>query len=755
MGISVKEQYVTVEGTVDDIIFQNPDNGYTICDVKSKEEGLFTGVGYLPCVSPGETVKLTGVWGKHPDYGEQFKVAYYETVLPTDTDAVLMYLSSGIISGIRAATAEKLVERFGKETLDVIEKEPEKLTQVKGITQSKAHKISESYKEMRCVSGIVMFLQKYGISANMAVKVHDNLGVNAVKLIEENPYVLSDRVEGISFKTADNIAFMRGISKNNPERIRSGLKYILQTAAYVSGHTYLPERILKEDAQYNLKLEDDDVQNGLSSLMLEKDVFADTVEGENAYYLESMYSSEFYTARRLVSLANQEQKFVMGDDELEELISRIEQEKSIELAPEQHLAVYTAAKHGCIVLTGGPGTGKTTTINAIIAMMEELKLTIALAAPTGRAAKRMSEVTGMEAKTLHRLLECRMDSGHQAFDRNEDNPLKADVVIIDEMSMVDQLLMSALLKAVKPGARVIMSGDADQLPSVGAGNVLRDIISAKAVPVIRLERIFRQAEESLIVVNAHRINKGEMPELGARNKDFFFMSRESADDVAQTVAQLYTQRLPKTYDVDPVSSIQVLSPTKKGSAGTVSLNKRLQRLVNPPDPMKSEYAYGDMTFRTGDKVMQIKNNYDMPYTRPNGDMGQGIFNGDMGIIKQVLSKDKMMIIVFDEDKEVEYPFSNLDELDLSYAVTVHKSQGSEFPMVIIPVCAFSPMLMCRNLLYTAVTRAREMVILVGHPKAVYHMVNNNTERERYTGLRERIDFLKKAEETDELSKEQK
>ncbi len=739
---------IQISGCVSEIIFMNDENGYTVCEIDSVREGMFTATGYLPYINEGDNVMLTGEWVIHPDYGEQFKVSSFEKVMPADEESIYRYLATGIVKGIREATAKKLVEKFGNKTLEVMLNEPVKIAEIKGISKKKAQEIGEAFLKLQSVQSIVMFLQGFGISANYAIKIHKILGVNAVELIKKNPYILAEKVDGISFKTADNIAFMTGIAKNSPERIRTGLKYILTSAAYASGHTYLPKSLLTEDAAYHLQITEEEAESGIASLMCSHELYTDDADSDTACYLTSFMSAENYIAARLASLSENEQKFGLTDAESENFIDTVEKEEGIKLASEQRHAVITALKSSCCVITGGPGTGKTTAINTIIKLMQELKLNIALAAPTGRAAKRMSEVTGQEAKTIHRLLGVIADN-ENAFTHDENNPLAADVVILDEVSMVDVSLMYAFLRAVKSGARVIFSGDADQLPSVGPGNVLHDIIDSGIVPVIRLERIFRQAEESLIVVNAHRINKGELPELSAKDKDFFFLRRRDSEQTAATITDLYKNRLPSSYKINPISSIQVLSPSKKGAAGTIMLNKALQHAVNPPDILKTQYQHGKVIFRVGDKVMQIKNNYDLPWMRENGEYGTGIFNGDMGIISEISSKDKMMTIIFDDDKEVEYQFAYLDELDLAYAVTVHKSQGSEFPIVVVPVCGFAPALMCKNLLYTAVTRAKSMVILVGSEAAVERMVKEKNIKKRYTGL---ADKLKKAAEKSENSR---
>ena len=737
-------EIITVTGTVEEIIYSNPDNGYTVCGIDSVDEGLFTATGYMPFITEGESVALSGSWVMHPDYGEQFKIEYYECVMPSDEESILKYLASGIVPGIREATAKKLLSHFGTEVLEIMLKEPERLAEVKGISKEKAKTIGKSFCEIQSMQNIVMFLQQYNISANMAVKVHNTLGGNSIDMIKKNPYILSDMVDGISFKTADTIAFNMGMPKNSILRIRAGVKNILHTAAYTNGHVYMPKNLLIEHSVYTLKVEEIEVEAAISELVASKEIFPDNVDDTDVYYLYEYYEAEYYISRRLIAMSQNTQKFTMTEAQAEKAIDELEAKTNLYLAPMQRNAVVTALSSGCMILTGGPGTGKTTTINTIIKLLENLKLSIALAAPTGRAAKRMSEVTGYEAKTIHRLL-CtqRSSEGYNIFTHNEENPLTADVIILDEVSMIDISLMASFLKAVKRGARIILSGDADQLPSVGPGNIIHDIIESKTIPVIQLNKIFRQAEESLIIVNAHKINNGELPDLSVKSSDFFFLKRQTPQDSAFTVMDLFKNRLPKSYGVNPISSIQVLSPTKKGLAGTVALNKLLQSHINPYDEMRPQHVYGNTTFRVGDKVMQTKNNYDMPFSRENGETAMGIFNGDMGIIESIHARDKYMVIIFDEDKRVEYPFTNLDELDLAYAITVHKSHGSEFPIVVMPVCSFAPMLMSRNLFYTAVTRARDMVVLVGSEKTVQNMTYNNQFQQRFTGLCEKLISVKK------------
>lgn len=729
---------LVIDCVIDNIVYQNAENGYVICEVSSKEEGDFYAVGYMPTARPGESASLTGDWVNHPEYGEQFKVELYETIMPKEETAIIKYLSSGVIKGVREATAKKLYEAFGDSVFDVLTNEPEKVEKIKGIGHDRAVTICKSFNEQRSVQSIVMFLQQYSISANTAIKIHKIFGSEAVSVIKENPYALANAVDGISFKTADAIAYNIGIPKNSPERIACGVVYYLREAAYTNGHAYLPRGVIKEHTVYNLDITETEAENAISELIADRDIILDKIDNNEVLYLYGMYHDEKYIANRVVEIATTESKYAISASRAEEEVDEFERDNGIKLAKKQREAVVTALSSGFMVLTGGPGTGKTTTINAIISIMENLNIKVALAAPTGRAAKRMSQVTGRDAKTVHRLLGAQMVGNTHTFSRDEENPLDCDVIILDEASMVDTSLMASFLRAVKPGGRIILSGDSDQLPSVGAGNVLRDIIASGVVSTVKLSDIFRQSEESLIIVNAHKINNGEMPELGDRTRDFFFMKRANPSDVATTVTELYKSRLPKTYGLNPMSDIQILSPTKKGITGTVELNRILQMSINPPSQSKNEYKYGQTVFREGDKVMQTRNNYDIEYTTENGEDGVGIYNGDMGIVDSIHTQERYMIITFDDGKIIEYPFTSVEDLDLAYAITVHKSQGSEFSYVVIPLSTYMPMLMTRNLFYTAITRAKTMVILVGSDRIVENMTKNNTYTKRFTGLLDRL-----------------
>ncbi len=733
---------IVIDCIIDNIVYQNAENGYVICEVSSKEEGDFYAVGYMPTIRPGECASLTGNWVNHPEYGEQFKVELYETIMPKEEIAIIKYLSSGVIKGVREATAKKLYEAFGDSVFDVLTSEPEKVEKIKGIGHDRAQTICKSFNEQRSVQNIVMFLQQYSISANTAIKIHKIFGSEAVSVIKENPYALANAVDGISFKTADVIAYNIGIPKNSPERIACGVVYYLREAAYTNGHAYMPRDVIKEHTVYNLDITEIEAENAISQLIADRDIILDKIDNTEVLYLYGMYHDEKYIANRVFEIATSESKYAISASLAEEEVDDFERDNGIKLAKKQREAVVTALSSGFMVLTGGPGTGKTTTINAIISIMENLNIKVALAAPTGRAAKRMSQVTNRDAKTVHRLLGAQMIGNTHTFSRDEENPLDCDVIILDEASMVDTSLMASFLRAVKPGGRIILSGDSDQLPSVGAGNVLRDIIDSDVVSTVKLSDIFRQSEESLIIVNAHRINNGEMPELGDRTRDFFFMKRANPTDVAQTVTDLYKSRLPKTYGLNPMSDIQILSPTKKGITGTVELNRILQMSINPPSQSKNEYKYGQTVFREGDKVMQTRNNYDIEFTTEKGEKGVGIYNGDMGTVDSIHTEERYMIITFDDGKIIEYPFTSVEDLDLAYAITVHKSQGSEFSYVIMPLSSYMPMLMTRNLFYTAITRAKTMVILVGSDRIIENMTKNNTYTKRFTGLLERLNKQK-------------
>lgn len=719
-----------LEGEVYEIVYQNEDNGYTVCDL-NVNNALVTACGHMPFIAPGEHVRLTGKWVNHPDYGEQFSVESLERALPKEVSSILSYLSSGIISGVRESTAKKIIAKFGSDALTVIATEPEKLAGIKGISLAKAKKISESFIIRQDAAQTVIFLQGYGITANLALRVYRRFGQKSVDLIKENPYILCDNVERIGFKTADRIASEMGLPKNHSGRLASGVKYALNTAA-LSGHTCLNYSDLTEMCISLLRCTAEEIIPVISDLKLNGElVFLD-----NFVYLPEYYNVEITASQKLHELMSTAKPMTKN---LPEEIFNFSHLNNITLSPLQAEAVRMANDGGVLVITGGPGTGKTTIMKIITQIFTHSEYKIALCAPTGKAAKRLSESCGIEAKTLHRLLEVEVtDSENQRFAKNEYNPIDADVVIIDEMSMVDILLFGALLKALKRHTCLIMAGDSDQLPSVGAGNVLGDILSSEVIPAVRLNEVFRQAEQSRIVTNAHRINSGLMPLENDSKTDFFFMGRNT-EDALETICELCCERLPKAYGFDSLSDIQVLSPARKGTVGTINLNKVLQSRLNPPAKSKKEKKFGERVFREGDKVIQTRNNYDMLWSSPDGGSdGFGIYNGDIGIILEISSKEKFLRIIFDDSKIVDYDFSSIEDLDIAYALTVHKSQGSEWSAVIIPVCQFPPMLMTRNLLYTAVTRAKQLVVLVGNPKSMAFMVENDKQQLRYSGLKERL-----------------
>lgn len=727
--------YESYTGEIAEIIYQNEDNGYTIAEFET-DEITFTAVGYMPSVSTGEQLKISGKWINHQTYGEQFKIEAYEKTAPKGEGAILRYLSSGIIAGVREATAKKIVERFGENSLDIIENHPLKLAEIKGISAQKAVLISQSYIEKMGASTLVMFLQQYSVSINLAAKIYKKIGTGAVEFIKKNPYILCDEIDGIGFKTADSIALSMGFSKDNASRIKSGTLYALKTNT-LFGHTYLPRSVLVSEASRLLGADSAEVEFAVESLIFQNSVISEKVENEERIYYFSHYYAEKYTAEKIKELSSV--SFDEDENRILNEIEQIEKYQKISLAENQKSAVINALKCGVSIITGGPGTGKTTIINTVIELLKMRGLKVVLTAPTGRAAKRMSQICNMDAKTIHRLLGAGYADGDDnlTFSIDEENPLVQDVIIVDEMSMVDILLMQSLLRAVKKGKRLIMAGDINQLPSVGPGNVLKDIIKSKIVKTTYLTEIFRQAKKSMIVVNAHKIINGNMPISNGKNTDFFFAQIPDAAKGAEYIVSLVTDKLPRKYDVLPFD-IQVLSPYKKGIAGIINLNSVLQNKINPFDIRKNQKDFGDITFREGDKVMQNRNNYDIKWTdTETGEEGSGVFNGDVGYIQFINHSFKTVTVIMDE-KCVVYDFKNLDELDLAYAITVHKSQGSEFKIVIIPMYDGPYMLINRNLLYTAVTRARSVAVLVGSESVMRKMIDNNKETRRYSGLCEKL-----------------
>lgn len=725
-----------IEAFADETVFRNEENGYTVLVVKAGKSRV-SAVGIMPPIAVGEKLRITGDWTEHPVYGRQIKVQSIEIEKPTTLSGIEKYLSSGMIRGIGPATAKLLIRAFGEETLDVLYSQPEKLLDVPGIGQKRAQMIQESYAEQAQQREAMVFLQSYGVTPALAVKIYKRYGENVRQVITRNPYRLVEDVEGIGFKTADRIASSLGIEQSSEYRLSAGVKYTLSEATAGAGHCYLPRPELALAARRLLGSDADTIDRTIDSLILSHDISAQILpcdDGEEviALYLPSTYRAESEVARRLREMID-----AMPDSMASDLTAQIDELERIEglaFHTQQRQAIETAVTHGMTVITGGPGTGKTTIIKCIIKLLS-VHGDVALAAPTGRAAKRMSEACGMEAKTLHRLLEYGGEEGD--FARSEDNPLEIDTLIIDEMSMVDIFLMRSLLRALVPGTRLIMVGDADQLPSVGAGNVLRDILDSGVIPSVRLTEIFRQDEKSMIVYNAHRINRGESPRLNAKGSDFFFERAVSPSDAAKRIVTLCSARLPGFLNLDPVRQMQVLSPTKKGECGVWMLNQLLQAEFNPPASGKHERVRGDTTFREGDKVMQTRNNYQLKWKKDGAigiEDGQGVFNGDIGFVTFIDPQEHVMEVQFDDERTATYEGGDVDDLELAYCISVHKSQGSEFPVVIMPAVGGPPMLLTRNLFYTAVTRARRMVMIVGRENAIEQMIANVNTRRRYSAL---------------------
>lgn len=731
----------TVTGYVEHIVFRNEDNGYTVFHLNN-EDGEVTCVGNFNYITEGELLELQGEYVMHSTYGLQLSVSSSEVKEPEDLLSIERYLGSGAIKGLGAALAGRIVRRFKEDTFRIIEEEPERLAEVKGISERKAREIAEQVEGKKDVRKAMIYLQKYGISTTLAAKIYKQYGQKVYHILEENPYQIADDVQGVGFKTADEIAMRIGIHTDSDYRIRSGIFYaLLQGVA--EGHIYLPEEILLRRTAALLEVEISDIQKYLMDLSIEKKIVLKQTEQGIRVYPSNYYYMELNTAKMLHDLN------IHADIDIAYVSNRlqlIEQDAELSLDEMQRQAVIEAAKHGILVLTGGPGTGKTTTINAMIQYFGSQGLDILLAAPTGRAAKRMTEATGYEAQTIHRLLEVSGNpedgDGRSGFARNEENPLETDILIIDEVSMVDLPLMHALLRAIIPGTRLIFVGDGNQLPSVGPGSVLKDLLRSECFPTVCLTKIFRQATESDIVMNAHKINRGEPVVLDNKSRDFFFLKRQDANTIISVVITLLQKKLPKYVDAETYD-IQVLTPMRKGLLGVERLNRILQEYLNPPNQKKTEKEYGDKLFREGDKVMQIKNNYQLEWEIATKyglvvDKGVGIFNGDMGIITNINTYNETLEVEYDEKRKVTYPFQLLDELELAYAITIHKAQGSEYPAVVIPLLPGPRQLFHRNLLYTAVTRAKKCVTLVGSEDTFYEMIQNAHEQNRYTSLSERI-----------------
>ncbi len=728
----------TINGYVDHIIYRNADNGYTVLVMICDEEEV-TCVGTFSDIAEGENIEAHGNYNDHPTYGRQFAVKSFEEKAPKDEMAIERYLGSGAIKGVGIALAARIVRRFKSDTFRIIEEEPERLAEVKGISERKAMEIADQVNAKRDLRQAMIFLQQYGISTTLAVKIYNTYGQEIYGILKENPYRMADDVDGVGFRTADEIASRVGIRTDSDFRIRSGIQYALLQASN-EGHTYLPMPELTQRASNLLQIEPEYIEKHYMNLAMDRKIIMRQVGNTTQIYASSFFYMEANTATMLKQLnAN----FNVPDIEIEERLRQIEKQTKMDLDEHQVEAVKEAVRNGLLVITGGPGTGKTTTINTIIRYFELEGMDIFLAAPTGRAAKRMSETTGFEARTIHRMLELNGGmEGNAGFEKNEQNPLETDVIIIDEMSMVDISLMYALLKAIAAGTRLILVGDVNQLPSVGPGSVLKDIIDSNEFHTVKLTKIFRQASTSDIIVNAHKINRGEPVSLDNKSMDFFFLKRYEADKIINVTLQLIKQKLPKFVGASEYD-IQVLTPMRKGLLGVERLNGILQMYLNPADKRKREKEHGGTIFREGDKVMQTKNNYQLEWEIRSKyglciDKGTGIFNGDMGIIEEINDFAETMTVSFDEGRMVEYPYKLLDELELAYAVTIHKSQGSEYPAVVIPLLSGPRMLMNRNLLYTAVTRAKKCVTIVGNDITFNQMIENNSQLKRYSGLRDRL-----------------
>ena len=726
---------VTVEGSVDAVIFQNEENGYTVLLLRvDGEDEPITVVGCIPCAAAGEGMTVTGVWVNHPVHGPQLSAESVERRLPQEEEDIVSYLSSGILKGIGPSTAQRLVERFGTDTLRVLEEEPERLKTIKGITAKKAVELSEAFRALTGLRQVMEFLARYDLPVYLAMAVQRTYGDNALQMLRDDPYILSRAQFGVDFAVADAIAISMGFGGDDPCRLRAAIEYELAHNAG-NGHVFLPrEKLLAATAQL-VDVDTDMVETALDKLIDSFAVVEKPIANVRGCYLPRMYQAETFVAQRLLSMLRTPVEQLR---QVDKTIDAIEKEQGVSYAPLQRQAVRMAAEGGVLLLTGGPGTGKTTSLRGIVALYRRMGLDVALLAPTGRAAKRLGEVTDCDAQTIHRALGMSYNemTGQVAFKKNGSDPLEAHAVIVDEMSMVDLELMQALLEALRPGCRLVLVGDPDQLPSVGAGNVLGDLLRSTVVPTVSLTQVFRQAEQSAIIRNAHAVNQGEPPRLDNGQGDFFFLCRRSPDRLVQTVVELCRDRLPKNMNV-PADQIQVLSPTRKGACGTAALNRALQAALNPPAAGKRQKQWGDVTFRVGDRVMQTKNNYDVLWEKDDGTAGSGIFNGDVGVIQDIDSSGELIVLRFD-DRTATYTADLLSQLDMAYAITVHKSQGSEYPAVILVSAPAAPSLMVRGVLYTAITRARRMLIMVGDDTVPAKMAANDRQQRRYSGLRRRL-----------------
>ena len=725
----------TVEGIVENLIFQNEENGYTVLCLVTDQGEAVTVVGCIPCVGPGEGMTVTGVWVNHPTYGAQLTAEIVERRMPEGEDEIVSYLASGIIKGVGPATAARLVERFGEDTLAVIEEEPERMSVIKGITAKKAMEISAAFRELTGLRRVMEFMARYDLPTTLAMQLYRIYGGEALPRLKENPYLLSGERYGMDFSTMDEIALSMDFGADDPCRVEAAIEYEL-TYNLNNGHVFLPRQKLVAATAQLIDLPADAVEMALDRLIQRSVVVQQPIANVEGCYLRSYYEAEVYVADKLLALRYVEQPPLRSS--VETTLADMERRQGIAYAAAQREAVLTAAEEGVLLLTGGPGTGKTTTVRAIVTLFRKMGLDVLLLAPTGRAAQRLGEVCGMEAQTVHRCLGMNYNelTGEVTFRKNVTDPLEADAVIVDEMSMVDLQLMRALLAALRPGCRLVMVGDPDQLPSVGAGNVLGDMLRSGAIPTVVLREIFRQAEQSAIIRNAHAVNLGMEPSLESNQGDFFFLCRRTPDRLVQTVVELCRTRLPENMGM-PVKEIQVLTPTRKGEMGTVNLNRALQSALNPPAAGKRQKVWGDIVFRTGDRVMQTKNNYDVVWEKDDGTIGTGIFNGDVGIIEDIDPSGELITIRFDERTAV-YTADLLSQLDMAYAITVHKAQGSEYKAVVLVSAPAAPSLMVRGVLYTAITRAREMLILVGDDVVPGRMAANDKQQRRYSGLRRRL-----------------
>ena len=728
-----------LDGLVEAVIFKSEDTGYVVAKITANKE-VNTIVGTMPLIKEGQQIEVKGEWIKHKQFGRQFNVEEYKEVLPTSTKEIEKYLSTGIIHGIGPVTAKKIVKAFGEETLNILDNNIERLKEVEGIGKKKYNIIYQSYLETRELKDIILFFQKHGVTINQCLKIYKKFGGDAQNIVSENPYILSDEISGIGFLTSDRIAKSLGIEPISDFRIQSGIKYVLNSFSGL-GNTYMPKDKLINEAQRVLSVDKELIEVNIYNSVLEGKIKIEKINEIEAVYSLPYYFCELGVTNKIITLSIENFQTINSDITFE--ISSFERKNNIVFADSQKEAILGAFENGIEIITGGPGTGKTTIIKCIIEIYENNGMKVLLAAPTGRAAKRMTESTGREAKTIHRLLEMGVsDNENSFFGRGEGEPLEGDVIIVDEASMIDIMLMNSLLKAIKLGTRLIIVGDADQLPSVGPGNVLRDLIDSEFIKVVRLKDIFRQGKESMIITNAHRINNGELPYLNKKGGDFFFDNRESNEEILETILDLVNRRLPLFNSKwNKIRDFQVLSPTRKGILGVDNLNNELQSILNPPSKDKKERKFKDSVFREGDKVMQTKNNYSLKWNRINGygdNEGVGIFNGDMGFIESISEENRTVTVVFDDERRIVYDNLYVEELELAYAITIHKSQGSEFKVIITPAFMGSAFLMNRNILYTGITRAKELVVVVGNQRALKYMVDNTNSMERYSSLKERI-----------------